>query len=250
MKVGSVVSPMYMVITSVSWSGIRDTDRVVVAGQTGSGKSELINFLASTGYRCQRLLVDSKDEFSVPGVQPAHHADDIDWEQPFIHYVDDRGDLREYDRLFRVCLERKAGRERQGSYGLAVIVHELGDLCGDSPGQTPQWVNAYIRKGRAHGLGLLGGAQRPVNVPKAARTEAQHVFAFAPGFDPDDRPVVARMIGVSERELDDMLTRAAATSPTGEHSFIWHDKRARRTVIRPPLPDALRRRSVIQGLNP
>jgi energy-coupling factor transporter ATP-binding protein EcfA2 len=230
--------------------GIRFTDRVLVLGQNGSGKSVLINYVMSTGYRCQRFLVDTKDEFVVPGVTPARRLSEIDWDAPVIHYIDDRGDLREYNRLFALLMKRRAGRnpELRGRYGLVVCVHELNDLCGDNPSATPQWVNAYIRKGRAHGLGLLAGSQRPVNMPKSARTEAQHVFAFAPGFDPDDRPIVAKLLHVSERELDELLAQAAALSPSGEHSYLWFDKRAKRLVIRPPLPAAMRARSVVKEL--
>ncbi|MDQ2896741.1 MAG: hypothetical protein M3Y09_14025 [Actinomycetota bacterium] len=224
---------------------------MICLGQNGSGKSVFENVLFSTGYRCQRLLLDSKDEFTIDGVEPITSVDAIDWAAPVIHYIDDRGDLREYDRLFRACLQRKAGRaEGPRRYGLLVCVHELGDLCGDSPGKTGQWVSAYIRKGRAHGLGLLGGSQRPVNMPKAARTEAQHVFAFAPGFDPDDRAIVAKMMGVDEHAFDELLRRAAALSPTGEHSFVWFDKRAKTIQIRAPLPANMLAQSIIRGLEP
>jgi hypothetical protein len=217
----------------------------------GSGKSVLINYIACTGYRCQRLLVDTKDEFRVPDVEPVSDPDAIDWQQPFIHYVDSSGDKREYDKLFRACMTRRQEAfDGPRTYGLVVVVHELADLCGDSPGATPQWVNAYIRKGRAHGLGLLAGSQRPVNLPKIARTESQHVFAFAPGFDPDDRPVVARCMGINEAELAQLLRQAWALSPNGQHSYLWYDRRARTIAIRPPLPEHLRARVSIRSLEP
>lgn len=232
-----------------SGAGIRFNDRVYVAGYTGSGKSVLINYLATVGYRCQKFLLDTKDEFTVPGVEPARRVHEIDWSLPLIHYIDDRGDLKEYDKLFQTFMQRRTGR-RAGprTYGLVVIVHELADLCGDTPGATPPWVSAYVRKGRAHGLGLLGGSQRPVNIPKASRTEAQHVFAFAPGFDPDDRVVIAKLMRLSETQLDELLQQATSLSPSGEHSYLWYDKRANHIAVRPPLPDALRRQSVIHGL--
>jgi hypothetical protein len=210
----------------------------------------LLNVLLTIGYRCQRLLLDSKDEFVVPGVEPVRKIEQIDWSQPLVHFIDDRGDLREYDRLFRACLSRRGPRvQGPHTYGLVVCVHELADLCGDSPGATPPWVSAYIRKGRAHGLGLLAGSQRPVNMPKAARTEAQHVFAFSPGFDPDDRPVVAKLMGINERHLEELLEQAASLSPTGEHAYLWFDKRAKRIAIRPPLPDNLRSQAMVKGLS-
>jgi hypothetical protein len=216
--------------------GIVHHDRVFIAGRTGSGKSELINVLFS-GFACQRLLVDTKDEFDIPGVERVRDVAAIDWSEPIIHYVDSSSQAGEFDELFEACLRRRH---------LVVAVHELADLCEHSPGRTPRAVNAYITKGRAHGLGLLGGSQRPVNIPRTARTEVQHVFAFVPPMDPDDRPVIARMMELEEPALLSLLAQARAKSPTGEHSFLWYEQRARELKITPPLPDDVRRRSIVR----
>jgi hypothetical protein len=226
-------------------SGIRFTDRVFIDGINGSGKSVLINHIAA-GYRCQRLLYDTKDEFTVPGVAPVHSPEAIDWDQPVIHLIDDGGDLKETDRLFKTLWQRKVGRSGH-HYGLVVIVHELGDLCADQPGGTPQWVSVYIRKGRAHGLGLLAGSQRPRNIPRVARTESQHVISFAGGLDPEDVPVVAAMHRLSVPQFEQALGEAAEL---GEHAYIWGDRRARTNVIRPPLPEHLQARTLASGIDP
>lgn len=225
--------------------GIRYTDRVFVAGINGSGKSVLINHLASQ-YRCQKLLFDTKDEFTVPGVDAVHSATRIDWDQPVIHLIDDTGDLKDTDRLFKLLWERKVGRTGH-AYGLVVVVHELADLCADQPGGTPQWVNNYIRKGRAHGLGLLSGSQRPRNIPRGARTESQHVFSFAGGFDPEDLPVMAAMHKMTVSEFEAALAQAGQL---GEHAYIWYDKRTRINVLRPPLPPELVKHSLATGIDP
>ena len=230
--------------------GIRATDRVLCLGPTGSGKSVLLNYLWSVGPRCQRLLLDTKDEFTIPGVEPVSKLGAIDWDQPVIHYIDDRGDLREYDRLFRLLMQRRLGRTvGPRNYGIVVCVHEAGDLCGDQPGATPQWVSAYVRKMRAHGGGLYAGSQRPVNMPKVMRTETQHVFAMVADYDPDDRPVVAKCLRVGEHQLEQLLDQARDLSPTREHSFLWFDKRMKTISIRPPLPPELRQQSVVRGLD-
>jgi len=226
--------------------GIRFNDRVLSLGQTGSGKSTLLNYLFSTGYRCQRLLVDTKWEWTIEGVEPTTRVEALDWEQPIIHYRDERGDLDDFDRLFKACLQRVVHSGRQ--YGLVVCVHELADLCAHRPNSTPRYVNAYITKAMKKGGGLLAGSQRPVNMPKTARSESQHTFAFAPGFDADDRPVVAKNMRITDAQLEDLLTQAAALSPTGEHSYLWFEERAKRIHIRPPLPAALLRRSVVRSI--
>jgi hypothetical protein len=226
--------------------GISWRDRVIVFGQTGSGKSVLLNHLFA-GYRCQRVLLDTKDEFRIDGVEPTTRVESIDWTQPVIHYIDDRGDLREYDKLFKAFIQRRQGRvPGPRNYGLKVCVHEAGDLCGDNPGRTPQWVSAYTRKGRAHGQGMDAGSQRPVNLPKVMRTETQHVFVMAKGeFDPDDYPVIAQVVGVPEATLKQYLAQAAGQ---GDYAYLWCVKGPpRRIFIRPPLP-AERIGSMVQGL--
>ncbi len=229
----------------MSRSGIRFTDRVFVAGINGSGKSVLVNHLASQ-YRCQRLLYDTKDEFTVPGVTPVHTPARIDWDQPVIHLIDDNGDLKDTNRLFKLLWARKVGRTGH-AYGLVVVVHELADLCADQPGATPQWVNNYIRKGRAHGLGLIAGSQRPRNIPRGARTESQHVFSFCGGFDPDDMPIMAAMHHMTVPEFERTLAQAATL---GEHAYVWYDKRSRTNVVRPPLPPGLLGQTLASGIDP
>ena len=219
-------------------AGIRYTDRVFVGGINESGKSTLLNVIAA-GYRCQVLLYDTKDEFTIPGVEPVHTPEGIDWNERVIHVIDDKGDIKETDRLFKTIWQRKAGRtEHKRTYGLVVVVHELADLCADQPGATPQWVSVVIRKGRAHKIGVLYGSQRPRNIPRVARTEAQHAISMARGFDPEDIGVVAGMHKMTPAEFEAALAQA---SRHGDHAAIWYDKRARRNVILPPLsPEALR----------
>jgi energy-coupling factor transporter ATP-binding protein EcfA2 len=97
--------------------GIVHHDRVFIAGRTGSGKSELINVLFS-GFACQRLLVDTKDEFDIPGVERVRDVAAIDWSEPIIHYVDSSSQAGEFDELFEACLRRRH---------LVVAVHELAE---------------------------------------------------------------------------------------------------------------------------
>lgn len=223
--------------------GIRYTDRVFIAGVNGSGKSVLINHIA-TRFACQRFLYDTKEEFTVPGVNPVRSISEIDWALPLIHYIDDAGDLADTDRLFRLFWARKAAGR---AYGLIVIVHELADLCADQPGKTPRWVGNYIRKGRAHGLGLIAGSQRPRNIPRAARSECQHVFSFAQGFDPEDIPVMAGLHRLTVPEFERALEQAASL---GQHAYLWGDRRARTNVIRPELPEHLRQITIAHGIDP
>jgi hypothetical protein len=209
-------------------SGYRWHERLFVAGYTGSGKSEILNLYFSQ-LRCQRLLVDTKPEFEIPGVQPTRSLDELDWRAPIIHYQDASGDLDEYDRLFYAAHHRR---------NLVVCVHELADLCEDQPNKTPKWVRAYIRKGNIRGNGLLAASQRPVGMPRIARTEAQHVIATNPPVDEEDRKIVAKMTQRSLQDFDEALGHARGLGD--QYSWACFSRGDNQLRISGPLPEHVR----------
>lgn len=217
-------------------AGIRWHDRVFVVGYTGSGKSEVLNLLFS-GLRNQKLLLDTKPEFTIPDVTPVSRVEDIDWSAPVIHYRDLTGDLDEYDRLFFETHHRR---------NFTVCCHEVADLCEDQPNKAPKWVRMSLRKGNVFGNGQLLGTQRPVGMPRQCRTEAQHVIHMVPALDPDDEDIVAKMMKISTRELHDLIEQAVKLSPTGQFSAVWYDRRAGATVLVPPLPEQTRARILVR----
>lgn len=190
--------------------------------------------------RAQRVLVDTKDEWQISGVPRTADVDAIDWRSPVIHFATENADVEEFDALFD-----RAYRQRGP---MVVAVHELGDLCDYLPNRTPPAFKRYLSKGAAHGLGLLGASQRPVEMPRRARTEVEHVFAVVPPLDPDDVAVIARMMNVPADQLRGDLVELQAT--TGLHSFLWRDRRADTLQGYPPLPAAFRRGSIVQRRGP
>lgn len=217
--------------------GIEYKQRVFVAGQTRSGKSELLNLLFSS-FRCQRFLLDTKGgEWSIDGVEQSTDVAMIDWRQPIVHFVTQTSEVDEVDELFQALNRRR---------DLVVCVHELGDLCGHSTNRTPASVNRYLSQGGAWGRGLLGASQLPVDMPKRAKTEVQHVFAFAPPLGRDDLETIAQMLsGIDAARLKAMLEDAEREF--GPHTFIWFRKGAGAgPVIYPPLPQHLRDRIIVR----
>ncbi|HEU4656856.1 MAG TPA: hypothetical protein VFR97_05005 [Capillimicrobium sp.] len=213
---------------------VRFNDRTVCIGSTGSGKSELLNVQFSA-LRCQRVLYDSKDEFAIDGVTPVHDVDAIDWRQRTIHFVPGDDVLGAARDLF-AALNRRSN--------VVVAVHELSDLCEYRPNATPPSVHRYFRQGRAHGRGLLGGSQRPVQMPTSAATEADHVFIFVPRLAPRDHDAVAEMIGMASRELAETIDRLHEQG--GEHTYLHWDRRARTLKAFEPLPERIRKRSIVK----
>lgn len=208
---------------------LRYHDRVLVLGSTGSGKSELLNFL-SAHVACQRVVVDTKDEFDLAGVEAVRgDPEAIDWRAPVVHYIDGGGGPDEFEQLFAKVYARQ---------NVVVICHELSDLCEFQPGRTPRAVNEYLSKGRARGLGLLGGSQRPVNVPMRAKTEAQHVFIFPPQLSPDDHDAIARTVGLPAPLLGEKID--AARDELGPYSYLYWSREARAMAAYPALSESER----------
>lgn len=217
-------------------SGVRYNERVFVAGPTESGKSELLNVLFSQ-FRCQRLLVDTKGhEWAIADVEPISDPAMIDWGQPVIHYVTASTELGEIEELFS-----RAGERRD----IVVCVHELGDLCGFSTNRTPESVNRYLTQGGANGRGFLGASQLPVDMPKQARAQVQHIFTMVPAIAEDHLKVVCGMVeGISPREMRAELE--AVQREQGDHSFIhWPKGALQEPTSYPPMPAWMREKSIV-----
>lgn len=209
-------------------------DRALAIGSTGSGKSELIN-LVFAGVRCQRVLVDTKDEFAIEGIEPVHDVGSIDWSERTIHYrASATAGVDEFDALFAALYSRR---------NLVVAVHELGDVCEFSPNRTPRWFNAYLSKGRAKGLGLLAGTQRPVQIPTRARSESDHVFMVGERLlIPADHDAVAVAMGQEPRQLGRLIDQVqaqlgGAPDPQGRtHAYLAFTRARRQLIACPPIP--------------
>jgi hypothetical protein len=214
--------------------GVSYNDRTLVLGFTRSGKSELINHQFSS-MRCQRLLIDTKDEWVVDGVERVASIEAIDWSAPIIHNAPIDNDRDDFDRLFGLAYQRRH---------LVVCVHELADLCEFNSHATPPKVRTYLSKGGAHGLGLLGASQRPVEMPKRALTECQHVFVLVPRMTQPDLEAIGQMIDRPASEVAQLIDQLHAEQ--GDHSFLWFNRWTRQLVFCKPLGEEMRRRTIVR----
>lgn len=216
-------------------TGITYNGRTLAVGGTGNGKSELLN-LQLTALRCQRVLYDSKHEFSLDGVDPVESAAAVDWRQPIVHFRPGEDTRRDAQQLFAAAFARPGP--------LAVCVHELGDLCDYNANGAPPSVRRYVVQGRARGKGLLSGTQRPVGIPKQALTEASDFFVFVPRLSDVDHQTIARELAISPDELAARID--AVHSQLGDYAFLRWSRRGRELVTCPPLPVHVRRHNIVR----
>jgi hypothetical protein len=219
-------------------------DRLYALGFSTSGKSEVLNLLFS-GIACQKLLIDNKPEFTIDDVEPVHSPDEINWTEPIVHYQPAPGsDCSQYEEIFAAAFTRR---------GLTICVHELGALVDYNANRAGRFLISYLSQGARLGLGLLAGTQRPVYVPVAGMSEANHVLVFTPQLARrEDNDMAAQALSPVDgqpletweliRELGDLHQEH------GAYSFLWKDRAAGRLISFPPLPEQLRDFSIVRRL--
>lgn len=224
-------------------SQINYFDRAVAIGFTQSGKSELIN-IPFSGFRCQRALVDYKREFALPEVSPVYDPDQLDWSQPLIHFRPHPGrGPEQFEEFFQAAMELTGP--------LVVACHEIGALINYRPQAAGPYLTAYFTQGAALGKGALMATQRPKNVPVFCLTEADHHFVTVPQLTRDDdlQTVADAMSPVNQdRFTKDDLSRelTSAISLHGRYSFLWKDRRSGVLQTFSPLPEHIRRMSIVK----
>lgn len=227
-------------------SGVRWHERAFFAGPTESGKSELLNYVLS-GFRCQKLLWDSKGhEWSIPGVEPVSDPAAIDWTQEWVHYVTSSPEVAEVEEVFAQVMPT-GGVGTVSRENLVIAVHELGDLCGYQTNACPPSVNRVLAQGGAKGIGFLGASQEPVDIPKRAKKEVNHVFAMTPPMAREHLGEVSKFVGERMTSAELVSELKAAHEELGDHAFIHLPRGAKQEATTyPPLPPEHRKAIVVQ----
>jgi hypothetical protein len=223
---------------------IRWNQRVLIAGMTRSGKSELARYLFSQ-IRVRRVLVDPKREWSlgvgVPRIelraktpeQAEAEVDRIDWRLPVLH-------------VSPAWLGRRGAKDA-ARYQLEALFARIAGLPGDAHVwidegygvSSASWAPAGLIQlevaGGGMGKGTTTCTQRPVNVAKELLTEADHLFLFGPL---DRQDVVESLRGCSSFLPPERALELMAAQP--RYGYLYVSKPDRSYAIGPPLPASLR----------
>jgi hypothetical protein len=110
-------------------------------------------------------------------------------------YQPDRHEMVDHRKKVDAILDRIFGLG--GHHGVAL--HELPDVADDQSERETPAIYEIFRKGPFHCIPIVAMTQRPVNIPKVARTESTVVFTFAL-MDDDDIRTMAGIMGRRVRE--------------------------------------------------
>lgn len=163
--------------------------KVLIAGQNGSGKSVMATSLARAMDRV--LVYDPKGdpEAVIPNAAIVTTARDAVRALPG-RVVYQPNALEAADGVAK--FDEIARRLIQAGGSCGVVVHELASL-GTAYAIGP-WHRALITQGRSLQITVVEVTQRPRNVPIVALSEAQHLVCFTL-LNPDDRDVMAGYMG-------------------------------------------------------
>lgn len=190
-------------------------DRLVFVGKTGTGKSYAIKAL------CERLMDDGArlvvwdvcDEYSVHG-RPSKETDlgplhgrctpaelarmprRLD-QQDLALAIVPSGEPQEVARQFRRCAEliRDTGN-------VVFVVEEVGYFGRHAYGKLEEIATLY----RKDGVAAVFCAQRAIQIPKTARSQASQIFAFAQD-EEDDLVALEKRCGRSVPDIAERLPR-------------------------------------------
>jgi pentatricopeptide repeat protein len=223
---------------------IRFNQRVLIAGMTRSGKSELARYLFAQ-MRCRRVIVDPKREWSlgvgIPRVEltattperAEAEVERIDFAQPVVHVSPAWLGRRGAKDAARYQLEALFGRLARLPGDLHVWIDEGYGVSSAS--WAPAGLIQLEVAGGGMGKGTTTCTQRPVNVAKELLTEADHLFLFGP-LDRED--VAETLRGCTSFIAPERALELMSAQP--RYGYLYVSKPDRSYAIGPPLPAHLR----------
>lgn len=211
---------------------IRRSDRLLLVGHTGCGKSTVARMIAQ-GYDGPLLIIDPADSTitDLPGArqvrgpaarglrdQDVHDqvvaALEAAAEARVIRWVPGEADrLSEYDAVYRWAFGRR--------YPGLVWLDEAG-IAAPANG-CPRAVTTYLVQGRKRRLAHLACHTRPREISRNLIAQAQHVLVWNLP-NPDDVKAVADQAGIPAAELAERLRQLP------EHGYVYFDQRTHQLV--------------------
>lgn len=182
-----------------------------IAGATGTGKSELAQYLINDPDKPYSVVYDPKHSRTIGKWRNQTLV--YNWEELTSHH---HADTRRI--VYRPSLEESESRAMQEAFfkwvyyqgRVRVYVDECSALLGESTANF--YLKGCLTRGRELGVSTLCATQRPVSIPLITMSEASRFYIFRLNLE-EDRKRVAKITGISE---DEQLTLK-------QYEFFYYD---------------------------
>lgn len=198
-------------------------DRIAVFGGTGTGKSvlahALFRSLPQEGW--WKLIIDVTDSIHEPSALTFFDPIDIPWGESYsLRFVPD----------ISVSLDAQISELFMSVYYHGVCWYWLDEANEISDAhKTAFGLRKVLLQGRKAYVGGVSCTPRPKDISKSIITQSQFIAIF-PLVDYDDRGTVAKNIGMTPAEFDDVISQLA------DYEYLWYDVRNRTLYKVPPIP--------------
>lgn len=215
---------------------IKASDRVLVVGFTGSGKSEWI-YAHAKHIRGQLLVMDVKADMrlKIPHVN-AYSPQEVKTalkKNRVVRFVpNDPFNQDVWNDIFKIVFDTPNLR------------WWLDEAIGvTTPNGAPKNLIRVLTQGRSRGLGGFAAAQRPVGFTPYLRNQADHLVIFAQRWSTRDLQDLSIELGFDSpkdmrRVLDDLR---AQFGDLGRYAHLHFERATGKLWARPPIPDHLRK---------
>lgn len=207
---------------------IRRSDRLLIVGYTGCGKTELAKMIAARKTAPRLIVWDPKDELSFPGVVPARGLDQLEDRLRrggrIVHWIPATGDRDEYETASMLVWRTP------GPY--LWWVDEAAECTTAS--WCPRGLRLCAQQGRSREKAVMALTQRLAECHPVLRTLADHIFLFAEPPVDIDLDKLAGHMGHSATEIAAMVNEL--NDEYGRHAHLWWIRPTREMRRCAPIP--------------
>ena len=200
-----------MKLAAPAQRGIRLSDRVLIAGQTGKGKTELAKFIVKHLMPVRLIVIDPKGELDF-GIAAARSAEQLVamMHQPIVHFIPASFQRDALEEIFQII------HITPGPFIL--WIDEGSEVSG--PHWCPEGLRLTVTQGRQSEKMVIVLTQRLAEIHPVFRSQSEHVFLTVPAPILLDLKTVAgnvrREATTLDRELGDLHAEC------GDFSHLWY----------------------------